>query len=295
MLKYLRIGSPGAAAGPAPIDLSTSSLTASPHAPIALHTLNKLHQNIKQRIYRTLIPHCLLSQFDVDPITWQGADQSVCVTLKAEVGSAAVSLAARSPFDPDDPFLALQLSDNSFNGIDLDWIILSDPTDERFDTDVAPDGQPTRFGTVRRNLEAEQRAMAAGLAPGQIRSGLRSSAEVFHQIDTFLIALGHRSFALEPLTYVSAWVFERRGCAYITGHQLMKMIDRQFRPGGRLHAALDGSTPFRQPDQWRTVRGRAWAIHDGILDAIGKRWDGLRMLKQLGRDAGVNTYPGAIY
>jgi hypothetical protein len=75
----------------------------------------------------------------------------------------------------------------------------------------------------------------------------------------------------------------------------MKTIDEEFQPGGRLHAALDGSTPFRQPDQWQTVRGRAWAIHDGILEAIGRRWDGLRMLRQLGRHAGVNTFPDAVY
>ena len=58
---------------------------------------------------------------------------------------------------------------------------------------------------------------------------------------------------------------------------------------------MGGCTPFRRPDQWQTVRGRAWAIHDGILEVIGKRWDGLRMLKQLGRHAGVNTFPDAVY
>jgi hypothetical protein len=260
-----------------------------------LRTLNELHENIKQRVYRILIPHNLLSRFDVDPITWRGADQSTCVKLEAGSGSGVVSLSARSLFDPGDPFFTLQLADNPFNGVDLNWLILSDPTGERFDTDVTPDGQPTLFGTTRRNLEAEERALAAGLAPGQIRTGLRASAEVFHQIDTFLIALGHRSFTLEPLNYVSAWVSERRGFAYMIGHQLVKTINEEFQPGGRLHAALDGSTPFRQPDQWQTVRGRAWAIHDGILEVIGKRWDGLRMLKQLGRHAGVNTFPDAVY
>jgi len=295
MLKHLRVGKQKPVAGPAPIDLSTSSLTASPHAPITLRSLNKLPGNVKQRIYRTLIPHNLLSRFDVDPITWRGADESTCVKLKAASGSGVVSLSARSLFDPGDPFFTLQLSDTAFHGVDLNWIILSDPSGERFDTDVTPDGQATHFGTTRRNLEAEEGAMRGGLAPGQIRSGLRGSAEVFHQIDTFLIALGHRSLALEPLSYVSAWVFERRGFAYTIGHQLMKTIDEEFRPGGQLHAALDSSTPFRQPDQWQTVRGRAWAVHDGILDVIGKHWDGLRMLKQLGRHAGVNTFPDAVY
>ena len=55
------------------------------------------------------------------------------------------------------------------------------------------------------------------------------------------------------------------------------------------------STPFRQPEQWRTVRGRAWAIHDGILAAMDARWNDLRMVKQVGKHAGVNTFPDAVY
>jgi hypothetical protein len=295
MLQYLRVGKQKSTVGPDPIELSISGLTADPHAPISLRSLNRLHENIKQRIYRTLIPHGLLARFDVDPISWRGPDKSICARLDAESGTGAVSLTAWSPFDPGDPFFSLELADNGFNGIDLNWIILSDPTADRFDTDITTDGKATLFGTARRNLEAEALAMAAGLAPGQIRPGLRGSAEVFHQIDAFLVALGHRSFALEPLTYVSAWLFERQGFAYVTGHHLMKTIDEGFQPDGQLYAALDGSTPFRQPDQWQTVRGRAWAIHDGILEVIDKRWDGLRMRKQLGRHAGIDTFPAAIY
>jgi hypothetical protein len=295
MLKYLQVGKRERTVGPDPVELSIASLAAAPDSPITLRSLNKLHENIKQRIYRTLIPHSLLSRFDVDPITWRGPDKSNCVNLEAESGSGVVNLSAWSVFDPGDPFFTLALLDNSFNGVDLKWIILNDPNTERFDIDVTPDGESTLFGTMGRNPEAEEGAIAAGLAPGQIRAGLRGSTEVFHQVETFLIALGHRSFALEPMTYVSAWVFERRGFAYMTGHQLMKTIHEEFQPGGRLHAALDGSTPFRQPDQWETVRGRAWAIHDGILEVIDKRWDGLRMMKRLGRHSGVNTFPDAIY
>lgn len=293
MLRYLRVGKREPKTGPDPIDLSLASLTAASSLPISLRSLNKLHQNIKQRIYRVLIPHSLLTRFDINPITWQGPDQSICVDLKAQDGK--VYLSAWSSFDPGDPFYALELTDNSFSSIDLNFLILSDPAAARFDTDIDPEGAPTMFGTVRRNLQAEEDAMVAGLAPGQIRAGLRGSGQVIRQIETLLIALGHRSVALEPLTYVSAWVFERRGFAYVFGHQLMKTIHEEFQPGGQLHAALDGSTPFRQPDQWKSVRGRAWAIHDGILEVIDKRWDGLRMAKQVGRHAGVDTFPDAVY
>ena len=151
----------------------------------------------------------------------------------------------------------LELSDNSFNRIDLNFIILGDPASQLFDTDVYAEGKPTLFGTVSRNLIAEDKAIRAGLAPGLVHRGLRGAGEVLHQLETFLIALGHRSLSLEPLTYASAWVFERRGFAYIQGHQLMDQIHKEFQPGGRLHAALDGSTPFRKPDPWSTVIGRA--------------------------------------
>lgn len=75
----------------------------------------------------------------------------------------------------------------------------------------------------------------------------------------------------------------------------MKTINTEFQPDGILHKALDGSTAFRQPEQWQTVRGRAWAIHDGILDKIDKKWDDLRMTKQVARHAGVCTFPEAIF
>jgi hypothetical protein len=121
------------------------------------------------------------------------------------------------------------------------------------------------------------------------------STTTLQHLEAFLVTIGHSAYSLEPLTYTSAWLFERRGFAYIRGHQLMDQIHHEFQPGGRLGQALDGSTPFRQPDMAQTVRGRAWAIHDGILDAIGAQWDGLRMIKQVGRGAGVNTLPGISY
>ncbi|MGB7877045.1 MAG: hypothetical protein WBL25_21895, partial [Anaerolineales bacterium] len=192
-------------------------------------------------------------------------------------------------------FFYLELADNAYNGIDLNFLIVNNPTSLRFRTDFDEEGKETLFGTVRRNLVEEEKAMRAGLAPGQIREGLRCSQIVFTHVETFLTMMAHHAFFLEPLTYVSAWIFEKRGFAYSKGHQLMDTIHREFQPGGELHKALDGSTPFRQPDQWGTVRGRAWAIHDGILEAIDRKWDDLKMIKQVGRHAGANTFPGAEY
>ena len=292
---HLRVKKEPDRVAPEPGGISAEQLAHDSTTPIALRQINGLPLNAEKRVYRALLPPSLLTQVGIDPITWKGADGDQHIVLTAEPESGAMHVSARTSADAPDDFLCIELSDNPFNGIDLGLLLLSDPSSPRFGTDSDEEGRPTLFGTARRNLGEEERAMHAGLAPAQVRSSLGASGLVLQHIEGFLVALGHRAWFLEPLTYVSAWVFERRGFAYVRGHKLMDDIHKEFQPGGRLHQVLDGSTPFRQPDQWRTVRGRAWAIHDGILEAIGATWNGLRMVKQVGRHAGVETFPGAVY
>jgi hypothetical protein len=246
-------------------------------------------------VYRALLPPELLVRFDVDPVTWQGADGNQHVVLKAEEETAVVSLSVRTTPSVDDEFFYLEISDSAVNSPNVNFLLLGDPNSPRFAIDCDADGRATLFGTVSRNLAVEEQAMRAGLAPAQVRRGLGASGVVMQQLEAFLVTCSHSAYFLEPLTYTSAWLFERYGFAYVRGHKLMDDIHREFQPGGRLHQALDGCSPFRQPDQWQTVRGRAWAIHDGILRTINATWDELRMVKQVGRCAGVETFPGAIY
>ncbi len=275
--------------------ITAEDLDRDPGLPLTLRQINGLPENAKRRLYRNLLPPDLVHQFGIDYITGKGPAGDSHISLRAVPETGVVNLSVHSDGVPQDPFFSLELADNAFNGIDLNLLVLSDPAAPRFETDYDPEGNPTLFGTLHRNLEAEARSMEAGLAPGQTRAGLRASRQVFQQVEAFLATLAHRAYFLEPLTYASAWVFEKRGFAYVRGHKLMDEIHVEFQPGGRLHQALDGSTPFRQPDQWSTVRGRAWAIQDGILEVIDARWDGLRMIKQVGRTAGVVTFPGAVY
>jgi hypothetical protein len=295
MFRYLRVRRQPDKVVPDLGSLTAGWLTRSPSVPITLRQINGLPESAKMRFYRALLPPAVLTQFRINPITWQGPDGEPSVVLQARPDTGVVKISARVEASSADEFLHIELQDTSLNGINLNFILVSDPRSPRFQTDCDEDGHPTLFGTVRRNLVAEEQAMHAGLAPAQVRRGLRASRLMLEHLETFLVTSGHAAYSLEPLTYVSAWMFERRGFAYVRGHKLMDDIHRGFQPGGRLHQALDGSTPFRQPDQWRTVRGRAWAIHDGILNVLGAGWDGLRMIKQVGRQAGVETFPGAIY
>ena len=295
MFKRLRVKTEPKRIGPDPAGISISQLIGDANLPVTLKALNSLPENPKLRLYRTLIPIQVLADFDINPRTWKNPEKVPQVKLVAEPDSNLVKISAWYGNDPRDEFFYLELADNPYNGINLNFLIANNPTTEKFRTDFDDQGQTTLFGTIHRNLVEEERAMQAGLAPGQVREGLRCSQIVFNHIETFLTMMAHHALFLEPLTYVSAWIFEKRGFAYSKGHQLMDTIHKEFQPGGELHKALDGSTPFRQPDQWQTVRGRAWAIHDGLLEAIDKRWDDLKMIKQIGRHAGVNTFPGAKY
>ena len=295
MFKRLRVKPEPQTIGPDPGRISINQLIGDASLPVSLKALNSLPENPKLRLYRTLIPIQVLADFDINSRTWKNPDKQPQVKLEAEKESNKVKITAWYGADPANEFFYLELADNAYNGIDLNFLIANNPTSPKFGTDFDAEGRETLFGSVRRNLFEEEKAMRAGLAPGQVRAGLRCSQIVFTHIETFLTMMAHHAFFLEPLTYVSAWIFERRGFAYTKGHQLMDTIHREFQPGGELYKALDGSTPFRQPDQWQTVRGRAWAIHDGILEAIDRKWDDLKMIKQVGRHAGANTFPNAKY
>ena len=295
MFKRLRVKPEPQNVAPDLGEISIPQLIGDASLPVTIKALNSLPENPKLRLYRTLIPIQVLAEFDINLRTWKNPDKQQQVKLEAEQGSDKVKIHAWYGDDPQNEFFYLELADNQFNGIDLNFLIANNPISQKYLTDYDDEGKETLFGTVRRNLVEEERAMRAGLAPGQIREGLRCSNIVFTHIETFLTMMAHHAFFLEPLTYVSAWIFEKRGFAYSKGHQLMDTIHKEFQPGGELNKALDGSTPFRQPDQWQTVRGRAWAIHDGILQSIDRKWDELRMIKQVGRHAGVNTFPDAEY
>ena len=295
MLKYFRVKSQPEKIVPDLGSISLSLLERDAETPFTIRQLNNLPENVRRRLYRGLLPPALLTRFGIDPIQWTGLNKAPLVFLQATPESEKVLITACSSPDPDDEFFALELADNSLNGIELNLIVLNDPSSPRFSIDKTDDGRTTMFGTLHRNLQAEEDAMQAGLAPGQVRGSLGASRVVFEQIESFLSMLGHRAYFLEPLTYASAWVFERRGFAYVRGHKLMDDIHREFQAGGVLFNGLDDGSPFRKRDQAQTVRGRAWAIHDGILEALDLHWDKIRMVKQIGRHARVETFPQAVY
>jgi hypothetical protein len=203
-----------------------------------------------------------------------------------------MEVAVRRAPDDLDPLFYIHIMDTLNNQLMVLLATVNDPDAPRYDIDVNPEGASTELGTKSRNIPAEIAALRAGLAPGQVRRGLRVLRRVMPQFESFVHKMGHDIFFVEPLTYANAITFERYGFSYIRGYTRMVEIHRQFQPGGGLREKLDNSTPFRNPDHWRSVRGRAWAIHDGILE---EPLNGLQMYKRVGKHAEVNTFPDAIW
>ena len=254
--------------------------------PSTIGGINLLPEAEKRAIYSRYIPASLLEKFHLPPLT--SAAGYNLLQFRFATGSTDVEMRLFHEMDFPDPIFYAHLTDTLNGQIHILLYILNDPSAPRFDVDKMPDGSPTKFGTLRRNIEAERSALEAGLAPGQIRRGLRLLGQAIETFEGFVSALGHDMSFVEPLYYHNAVIFERYGFRYQMGKRLMDSIHAGFQAGGDLMSALDGSNPFRQPDAAGTIRKRSWAIHDGIL---GEPFTNVTMYKRVGISAGINTTP----
>jgi len=258
---------------------------------VSIRQINNLPPPQKEAVYRQLVPPEALLRFGI-PLSLKDSEGHPLLTCVCEPGTCSVALALRHEWNAQDPVLYLEMADTSHNQLEVLLFVVNDPKSERFNVDRTPDGRPTHFGTEARNIEEEIRAMQAGLAPGQVRRGARLTRRLIPRFEAFVARLGHDRFHVQPLAYHTAILFERCGFAYVTGQGRMEWIHQEFGSGGVLHRRLDGSTPFRQPGAEATVRGRSWAIHDGIL---GEPFTGVKMYKRVGIHAGICTFPNAAW
>ena len=263
--------------------------------PSSIREINQLADVDKHAIYRTLLPDWLFSQYGVDRKTLRIAThEHPIVTFHCPRGSRAMEIIVKRRATDLDPILYLNIADTFNNQLLVLLVIVNDPDAPRYNVDMDIHGNKTHFGTTTRNIVAEEAAMKAGLAPGQIRKGLRVFKNSVPIFEEFVQKMSHDIFFIEPLAYHNAIIFERYGFSYLRGKQEMVEINREFQPEGTLFQKLEEAqqNPFRQLKFHKTIRGRAWAIHDGIL---GHPFTGFQMYKRVGIDAGVNTFPEGIW
>jgi hypothetical protein len=112
------------------------------------------------------------------------------------------------------------------------------------------------------------------------------------RIEAFAARLGKPALLLEAFFYHSALLYERHGFGYLAGQDRMEAIHQAFLRGGVLEPRLDGSTTFRRPGAGASIRGRSWAIHDGILS---RPWWPPVMHRTIGTRLEVCTAPGVPF
>jgi len=258
--------------------------------PSTIGGINLLPETTKQEIYSRAIPGTLLDRFHIPPFdSTRGQNY---LHFKYAPGSSDVEIYLyHEPRFPD-PILYGHLTDTINGQIHILLYILNDPESQRFDVDRMPDGSTTGFGILRRNISAEEAAMHALLAPGQVRHGLRLLSPAISSFEGFVASLGHDIYFVEPLYYHNAVIFERYGFTYQVGKKLMERIETGFDENGDLFKQLDGSTPFRQKEASHSIRLRSWAIHDGIL---GEPFTNVTMYKRVGKSFGVTTCPSCTW
>ncbi len=254
-------------------------------SPYTIASINQLDPQEKRAIYTRMIPAELLDRFHLsqDLVGPQGDD---LLQLNCPAGSSVAETTLYHQVGYPDPIMYGQITDTINGQIHVLLYILNDPESPRFDVDRMPDGRETKFGTLYRNLDAERAAMEYGLAPGQVRRGLRMLGEAIQAFEKFVSSLGNELYFVEPLYYHNAIIFERYGFVYEKGRRLMERIQAGFEPGGELRTRLDGSTPFRSPQAADSIRLRSWALHDNLM---GEPFSDVTMYKWIGKPAGLNT------
>lgn len=250
--------------------------------------INRLDLSEKENLYAGLLPLRLRKILGL-------ADKGLCspagkrlVNFVAPEGLPLVRIEARQHPDDKDFVFFLELVDTQFHQLELSFCIICDPAAPRFDVDVDESGKTNWFASHGRNIKEELRAMRAGLFPNQTRRGLQMFKDFFPLLERFTDSMGIEMIVAEPLSYDNAIRYEKYGFDYLRGSRLMKEINREFQPGGRYFERLDGSSPFRMPGMERTVHGRSWAIHDGIMDGP---WDEVQIYKVIGVNAGIDMFP----
>jgi hypothetical protein len=257
--------------------------------PKSIASINQLPEKEKKAVYTRFIPNELLKKFGIQS-DFTDAEGRSLLTLRFTEGSTDVVLDLRHEFGAQDPLLYTHLTDTMNGQIHVLLYIVNDPNSPRFGVDKMPDGTKTEFGVFRRNLDEEEKALNAGLAPGQVRQGLRLLKHAIPAFDEFVQALGQDIYFIDPLSYHNAIVFERYGFNYQKGRRFMIRINEGFEPESDLFLKLDNSTPFRRPSFHQSILGRSWAIHDCIL---GEPFSDVIMYKKIGQNAGLSTFPNA--
>jgi hypothetical protein len=254
---------------------------------VSILELSRLEVEEREDLLKLLIPDKIFEKYNISKKTLFNDYGERAVHFYYPESHYWVSTRVKRRLSDKDCILELDLEHTPTHQLELSFIMINDPDSERFFLDIDELGKKTIFGTVRRNIKEEIRAMEAGLAPFQIRRGLGLFKVFKLHLEAFAKQLSYQMIFTYPLGYHNAIHYERHGFGYVTRKAWMEEINARFHAGGDLYEQLDGSTPFRRKGMEATPVGRSWAIYDGIL---GEPFRDVKMVKVVGKDFHVCTF-----
>jgi len=195
----------------------------------SVYEVNHLPLEERTKLYRSLIPPEVFSLCGIDRNTFLNRAGEKVVQFHTPESHGFASIDVKRNLKDSDSVFFLQISDTPFmDNLELSFIVINDPRGERFNIDRDDQGKDTLFGTALRNVAEEERAMKAGLAPGQVRPGIKLLREFISLLERFASKLGLSMLSGEALFYHNAIQYERYGFGYLEGRKMMEEIDRGF-------------------------------------------------------------------
>ena len=245
----------------------------------------------KEKLYSELIPDQIYSVFNIKNRDIESLKENSCFKIFCDKNADFVKIEIKTDENQKDWVFLLELADTIYYQIELSLIVTGDPRYPFYDVFSDKFGHQNYFATMIRNIPEEEKALKDGLFPHQARKGLKIFDELLEKLETFAESMDKHLIETDPLAYNNAIFYEKKGFAYIHGKNLMETIDKEFKPGGSLYRSLDNSNIFRKKEYWNNLRGRSWAIHDGILhEKFGEYFDNVKMYKPLGKNLNVKTF-----
>jgi hypothetical protein len=254
---------------------------------VSILELSRISENGREELLKLLIPNGIFVRYNISKETLLNKEGERVVAFYYPESHYWVSIRVKRRLKDKDCILEVDLEHTPTHQLELSFIMINDLDGERFYLDVDEHGKKTIFGTVRRNIKEEIRAMEAGLAPFQIRKGLGLFRDFKLCLEDFAKNVDYQMIFTYPLGYHNAIHYERHGFGYVTKKAWMEEINGRFHEGGDLYEKLDGSSPFRRRGMEKTPIGRSWAIYDGIL---GEPFRDVKMVKIVGKDFHVSTF-----
>ncbi len=240
----------------------------------SIQEINTLPREMAEALYLRLVPGELLRRLEISPSTLCRPDGARLVRITAPEERPWARVEVRAAPGDRDPMLLMDVEMSAMSVPELAFVQINDPDAPRYGIDRDAGGRDTLFGTASRNLDEEARAMRDGLAPGQVRRGLGMLARVLQCMEAFCGIIGKDLYLIDPLFYHSAVLYERRGCGYIMGREIMELLHEQFSQTGALTRGPRRRHAVPRP-RGRTHRARPelGASRRRVGPCLGRRQD----------------------